>query len=341
MEGNYSFKEFSDAQRRLYDGAVLIYAAFLEAARQTRAFRGGVHWKNIKGRQYLYQYWDRHGHGRSLGPRSDHTEQFFDRFTRDRRAAAEHFQAQRRHLAEQARFCRAAWLPRVPRTAARILRQLEQHDFLGENLVVIGANAIHAYEFAAGVFLESGTVDLFSGSSSRLTLATDGEASLDALLGLLKKADRSFAAVRGEGFRLVNQRGYRVQVLRPWQQKAKGTRAEETGSAESYNLHYLVASPKFSQVVIGQDGTPATMVVPDPRAFALHRLWLSEQPGREESQRARDRGQAGAVAELVLRYLPQYHFFHADLRRFPPEVVRQASHLAEGPDLATDLEVEY
>jgi hypothetical protein len=331
MEDPYFFKEFSDSQRRLYQAAVQVYAAFLEAAARTRRFRGGVHWKNIKGRQYLYQYVDRYGHGKSLGPRSPHTEELFARFTREKRQAAAQLVAPRGQLAEQARFCRAAWLQRVPKTAARILRCLEQQDFLGENFVVIGANAIHAYEFAAGVFLASGSVNLCPGPSNRLTLATDGLTPREDLLGLLRKADRSFAAVQGEGFRAVSQRGYQVQVLEPWQPKVQGTGAGEARSTEGHNLHYLVASPKFSQVVIGQDGAPAPMVVPDPRAFALHQLWLSEQDGREETQRVRDRGRAMAVADLVLRYLPQYHFFSADLRRFPPQVVRQAA----------DLGVEY
>ena len=49
------------------------------------------------------------------------------------------------------------------------------------------------------------------------------------------------------------------------------------------------------------------MVVPDPRALALHKLWLSQQEDREPVQQVRDRCQAAALAELILRYLPQYH----------------------------------
>ena len=46
-------------------------------------------------------------------------------------------------------------------------------------------------------------------------------------------------------------------------------------AVEIRNLQWLISSPKFSQVVIGDDGYPAPMVVPDPRTFALHKLWLS------------------------------------------------------------------
>jgi hypothetical protein len=341
MAGGYSFKEFSDGQRRNYDAAVQIYAAFLEALRETRAFKGGRHWKRIKGRDYLYQYFDRLGHGRSLGPRSLHTEELLAQFTRARQKAARGLRDVRLKLAEQSRFCRAALLQRVPRLTAKILGLLERHDLLRESLMVIGVSAVHAYEFAAGAFLQSPrNLDLFAGGLASLTLA--GEVPVADLLSLLRKADRSFEAVPAREFRVVNRRGFLVRVLRPGMQTEEGLGGPGAAlAAAPGHLSHLLSSPKFSQVVIGRDGSPVRMVVPDPRAFALNRLWLSELPGREEVRKARDRGLAGAVAELVLRYLPQYHFFHADLRRFPDEVVRHAADLAEGFDLAADLDVEY
>jgi len=343
MSGNYSFQEFSDGQRRIYDVAVQTYEAFLEALRQARPFRGGRHWKRIKGRDYLYQYFDRYGHGRSLGPRSPHTEKLLTEFRQAKAASARRVQDLRRQLTEQARFCRAAWLHRLPRLAAKILGLLGQDDPLKENFTVIDSHAIPAYEFAAGVFhARSKPLDFLGGSGLHLTLAAATDFSQADFLALLRRADRSFAALEAPEWRAVNHRGYLVQVLRPGQQPPRPLAGPgEAPAAETGNLHYLLASPRFSQVVIGQDGSPVLIMVPDPRAFALHKLWLSQQPDREEAQRSRDRAQAGAVAELILRYLPQYHFFHADLRRFPPEVVRQAEDLAEGFDLAADLEVEY
>ena len=83
----------------------------------------------------------------------------------------------------------------------------------------------------------------------------------------------------------------------------------------------LLYSPKMSQVVIGQDGLPARMVVPDPRAFVMHQLWLSEQEDREPAKKPRDRMQAVAVARVVREYLPQYKFVSSELKMFPKDVV--------------------
>jgi hypothetical protein len=95
-------------------------------------------------------------------------------------------------------------------------------------------------------------------------------------------------------------------------------------AAEIRNLHWLIASPKMSQVVIGDDGHPAAMTVPDPRSFALHKLWLSEQPDRESVKKQRDCDQGIAVSNLIVNYLPQYKFNASELRMFPKTVFSEA-----------------
>jgi hypothetical protein len=106
------------------------------------------------------------------------------------------------------------------------------------------------------------------------------------------------------------------------------------------DLAALMAAPKFSQVVIGRRGDPVTMTVPDPRALALHQLWLSQRPDREPAAKERHRVQAAALAELILRYLPHYHFFSAELQLFPAEVARLAENLVEGYEVTADLDAE-
>jgi hypothetical protein len=86
----------------------------------------------------------------------------------------------------------------------------------------------------------------------------------------------------------------------------------DLSAAEIKNLQWLVSAPKFSQVVIGDDGYPAAMSYPDPRAFALHKIWLSEQPDRDPIKKKRDRDQCIAVAYRVGRYLPQHKFEASD-----------------------------
>jgi hypothetical protein len=344
MEPEYYFQEFDPGQHHTLDQAIPAYQAYLDVLLQRRTVRGGMHWKTISGHQYLYKYRDRFGRGRSLGPRSPQTEALLQEFLDQRREIAGRLASRRQQLNRAARFCRAALLHRVPHLVTRLLRRLEGGAYDGPPLVVIGTQALHAYEFAAGAFIVPPPASLFwSGSHNRLTLAATGPFPPDLALSLLRRADRSFELLPGNDLAAVNRHGFQVSFLRPPAPQAPQPLPAKDGPGLAVpdatgDLNALLSAPPFSQVVIGRRGDPATMGVPDPRALALHKLWLSQQEDREPARRSRDRLQAMALAELVLRYLPQYDFFSAQLDLFPPAVLRPAGGLVEGYEWAGDLE---
>jgi hypothetical protein len=346
MAAEYFFREFQVNQQRTLNRAVKAYQAYLEAVQAGRPLKGGMHWKKVKGREYLYKYRDRSGHGSSLGPRSPHTELLWDEFGRQRREIAALLGARRQQLAEAARFCRAALIHRVPEPVTRILRYLPPGDPTAAPLMVVDTYALHAFEFAAGVFIDAPRDSpLIEGAASGLTLAAAAPVAPEAFLRLLRQTDRSYDTLPGDGLAAVDRKGFRVRLLRPpTAPSGHRTMARDatgvTVPAESGDLAALLAAPKFSQVVIGRRGDPVTMVVPDPRALALHKLWLSQRQDRKPADKERDRVQAAALAELILRYLPQYHFFSAELQWFPPEVARLAENLVEGYEVAADLDAD-
>lgn len=338
MAGGYAIKELTASQRQTYRAVVEIYQAYLAALGQSRVFHGGMHWKKIRGRDYLYRYRDRYGHGESLGPRTEQTERLFGLFIEERGEVTARVRQERLLLQEQAAFCRAAKVNRVPRAAARILRRLEEEE-TGEDLLVIGSGALYAYEAAAGVFLDHARpVDLLAGPARTLTLLGAGKTAWEALLRLLRRTDRSFAPLPGGECRAGNKDGFQVRLLKSGSRRAGMQKtitvpgAREPLPPEAGHLHYLAAAAKFSQVVIGKDGGPATMAVADPRAFVLGKLWLSRQEDREESKRTRDLSQALAVADLVLRYLPQWDYFSTESDMLPQDLVQSAARFADGAD---------
>ena len=131
----------------------------------------------------------------------------------------------------------------------------------------------------------------------------------------------------------MNRDGYMVDLIKPLPKKIVQKEPMRIGgpgdleAVEIRNLHWLISSPKFAQIVIGDDGMPAPMIVPDPRVFALHKFWLSSQDDREPIKKQRDRGQAIAVGRLIVEHLPQYRFDASELRMLPLEVVQKATDL--------------
>jgi len=287
----------------------------------------GMRWKKVRDVEYLFRERDRRGNGKLLGRRSPETETILAAFLAGKRAATERLAAIESRLEEQARLNKALRLARVPRVVARILRQLDKAG-LTDAFTVLGTQALYAYETLAGVqylseLLASGDVDLLYDTRRKLTVVAeklDGE----GLLGLLKKADRSFECIRKRGFRAANAGQFMVDLIiapRGMRQAEAITFADnDLVASEVPGLQWLLNAPKSHAMIIDEDGQPARMRVPDPRAFALHKAWLSQQSDREPIKKPRDLAQARAVAATVIDYLPHLPFeealtaLHGDVR---------------------------
>jgi len=349
MENKMQAYDLNEDQGRIYIDAVQLHEAYLDAFTKNRAYRGGMHWKKGKGKQYLFRSLDRYGYGKSLGPRSEKTESIYREFHSNKEQAHTRLKILKEKLKEQARFCRAARIARVPRIVTAVLRLLEQHQLLGGNLQIVGTNALYAYEGRAGVFLERGLLstqdmDLLWDIRPKLRLYAIDDVDNNGLIDILKKADRSFDLLSEKHFRAVNKDGYMVDLIKPEPRSVRVSENRQVGvgddlmAAEIKNLQWLISAPKFAQIVIGQDGFPATMIVPDPRAFAVHKLWLSNQTDRDTIKKKRDRSQALAVFKLILQYMPEFEIKKEDLRMFPEAIVADTIEALNNSDLPPGYE---
>jgi hypothetical protein len=317
----------SNQQRLHLVNTQQLYSNYVVAQRHARAHVYGMRWKRVRGIEYLFRERDRRGNGKILGRRSPETEQILAAFQEGKARSNERLAAIRTQLDEQARLNKALRLARVPRVVGRILRELDEHDLLG-TFIVLGTQAMYAYESAGGVqflleLLASGDVDLLYDARKKLTLISD-RLDGEGLLGLLKKADRTFEPVQKQGFRAANAGQFMVDLIispRPMHEPESITfGVDDLVAAEVPGLQWLVNSPKLDAVAVDEDGQPVPFRVPDPRAFALHKAWLSRQPDREPLKKPRDIAQAQEVVQLVREYMPQLSFdaaltsLHGDVR---------------------------
>ena len=154
----------------------------------------------------------------------------------------------------------------------------------------------------------------------------------EGVIGLLRRIDRSFKQTKAT-FRAANDDGYFVDLIRPFQPNEVTKAAPLFSKAEAdleaaaiTGLQWLMNSPKFEQVAMGADGRPVWMSCVDPRAFALHKYWLSKQDSRDSVKRRRDAQQAKAVAQVASTYL-NLRFEAKDLTALPIDMVRGAKDL--------------
>ena len=324
-------KPLSNQQRLHQVNSEQLYENYRSSRGHWAAYAYGMRWKSIRGKEYLFKDRDRRGNGKSLGPRSKETEALLAAFQAGREVAQERLKLVTEKLQEQARLNKALRLNRVPSVIAKVLREL---DFAGlhDDFTVIGTQALYGYESTAGLhfileLLASGDVDLLYDARKKLTVVTD---KLDGhgLLGLLKKADKTFECVRENGYRAANAGQFMVDlVVAPrGMHTAEGVTFAKADlvATEVPGLQWLLNSPKLDTVAIDEDGWPVPMRVPDPRAFALHKAWLSGQASREPLKKPRDLDQAHAIAKVVEEHLPHLSFedaltsLHGDVRQMLP-----------------------
>ena len=329
----------SEFQSKTLIDAKQAYEALRAARQEARAYEGSMHWKTVSGSDYLIK--STRGVQRGIGPRSPKTEEIQHSFAAGKAAAEDRLKGALARLAEHARVCKAANINRVPAVPAKVLRMLDAHGLLGKNLMVIGTNAMYAYESAAGILFDSAImatadIDLMMDARLKLKIAARERISEGALMALLKQADSSFAPVYEDGFRAVNRDGYFVDLVKPepappWKEEPSNLAAGDALAASPIkSLNWLLSAPKFSDIAIGSDGAPVPITCPDPRAYAVQKLWLSAQPDRDPLKKGRDQAQALAVAAVVIERMPHLPFAPEELRNFPKEIIAAGDESALG-----------
>lgn len=322
-------KVLTDQQRLFLVESDQIYRAWREAVWRHHDYRYGMRWKSVNGVDYLQRLINAAGNSKSLGRRSPETEQLYAQYSTGKALALEKYQGLKARLADQSRLNRAVRLGRLPSIVGVILQRLDEARALAD-LRVVGTHAIYAYESMAGAelkmeLLASGDVDLLYDVRKQVSIiAKKLEGS--GLLGLLQKVDKTFAISSDQRFRAVNKDGFMVDLIG----QEKGMRftkpalmaAGDLEVVEVPNLEWLANAPRMEQVVIASNGEPLMMPVPDPRAFAIHKAWLSHQVDREPVKKQRDLNQAIMVMQLLQEYMPHLPIEAKAMRYFPKAVLQ-------------------
>jgi len=308
-------RELTNEQRRQLIDTQQVYESWLSADDEhRRRFAGSMRWVERNGAEYLLRKIRQTES--SLGPRSEETEKTFAAFSEGRERNRDLLAGLSDHLNGLAKVNVAIGLGRVPTIAARILRRCAETNLLGKQLLVVGTNALFAYEALAGVQIASGLtatgdIDLLLDSRRRISFVTGEKITQSRLIGVLRKVDRSFKPLRPRAFRATNRDGYLVDLIRPQTRntlKDSGPTsitplADDLDGAPMDGLQWLVNAPKTEAIAVDERGYPVSIPTVDPRIFALRKAWLAKRPDRSPVKAARDREQAEAAALIATNYL--------------------------------------
>jgi len=296
-------RPFTAEQARLIVNLRQRYEVWIGAEQQRAALPYDLRRKTVGGRDYLYHIFDRGGNGRSLGPFTPDKQAEFDAYHAQKLALKEQIGLLRNALAESAALYRALRLPLLSSDAGPILRECDRRNLLGSRLLVVGTNAISAYMVEANgvIFLPDETEDF-----DLAWVAETPDETGKQVWDMLKAVDPTFTVNSERDFQARNAKAYEVELLvAPSRAATLGSR-DQPKPVPLPEQEWLLNGRIVNQVVGCRDGSPARIVAPDPRWFALHKLWMADQSKRNPQKRPKDRLQGLALLNVVAEAMPHY-----------------------------------
>ncbi|MBY8823324.1 GSU2403 family nucleotidyltransferase fold protein [Sphingomonas colocasiae] len=314
-----AFENFSDEQARTIVNLAQSYAAWMDAERRLGALPYDLKIREINGTRYLYETRDRSGNGKSRGPLDADKQRDFDHYREEKADAKDKRDGARAGLEEKTSLYRALRLPMLPSQAGRILREADRRGLLGRDILVVGTNAVGAYALEANGFIRDAPEE--TEDFDLAWIGMEAEEGARPLWDMLKAADSSYTVNTERPFQARNRDAYEVEILVAPSRAGGMFRTDQPIPVPLPEQEWLLLGEQVDQILICRDGTPARLVVPDPRYFALQKLWMSDQVKRHPQKRPKDRKQGMALLDAVARAMPRFKLDNEFTAGLPAELL--------------------
>jgi hypothetical protein len=309
---------FTDEQMRLLVNLEQQYEVWIGAERDLIGLPYGMRWKAVNGSSYLYEIHDRNGNGTSLGPRSPENEARLAEYRERKEELAGRQVQSKARLDETCRLYRTLRLPLIASEAAAVLREADCRGLLGTQLLVVGTNAMAAYAIEA-----AGRLADVPDETQDFDMAWTGTEGSEtpAVWPMLKAVDKTYTVNTERPNQARNAAAYEVELLVAPSRAAGFVRRDFPRPVALEEQEWLLNGKPVSRVVVARDASPARIVAPDPRWFALQKLWMSVQDKRNPLKRGKDARQGLALLDAVRETMPQFPLDDAFVATLPPELL--------------------
>lgn len=352
------YKNQSDEQAKQLINSIDAFKAYLSAQERLNNSRGSMYWADYNGVQYLVKEVPGQRKTR-IGIRSRETELVKEHFENDKQSAKDRFERRKTALERTYRLNRALAVGSAPNLMASIWNNLSRRG-LEKNFLLIGTNALYVYESLAGVqffnpITATDDIDILWDSRKdvvMLEIEVPGSATLrpTSFLEILRLSDSSFTLDERADCRAINSAGVMVDLVKPrrasyhdevgplqvFRQKDDLNPPEDIWPAAFFDMNWLLSLPFIEHPIVCTNGSMAMCRTIDPRAFVLHKAWLSQKADRSPLKVNRDLSQAKAVAAMIRNRLPQLDI--NEIPAFPRSLIENAKRLGVWESSASDEE---
>jgi hypothetical protein len=295
---------FSDEQARVIVNLEQAYQVWMETLRTLNDMPYNMRIKEVSGREYLYEVTDRLGTMKSKGPLDPGKQVEFDQYKAEKAELKDRLAQSRTILKEQGSLYRALRLPMLPTDAGKILRQADRLRFLGEQAIVVGTNALVAYALEANGFIRDAPDETMDFDMALTAIEADEDRP--TLWKVLKEVDMTYSVNAERPFQARNAKAYEIEILSAPSRIGGQIARDKPRPVPLPEQEWLLNGRQIDRVVGVRDGEAARLIVPDPRWFALQKLWMAEKPGRNPQKRPKDHKQGIALLNAVWQTMPHY-----------------------------------
>jgi hypothetical protein len=294
-----------------------------------------MYWKKVGEKEYLTKKRSSTNSVTSLGVKSEETVKVYEEFIRSKAALKEELAVLEARLDKAQKLSKIEQLTRVPNALVNIYRKINELG-LDEKMILIGTNALYAYEAYCGVFVEEENlatedIDLLNKQSKELSVVFAEVLPEGKLVELLRLIDKSFEPDAQVPYRFRNKEGVLLEVLSPVQDKSA---FDGVQSADGFvqmsaltmeGMQWLENSRLFKSMVIADKGRCATLSTIHPLEFAIYKNWLSTVRDRNILKKNRDHAQSKLVTQLIEEYMVNIEIAKelSQLKHFRKDVVEQ------------------
>lgn len=309
-----NFQPFSDEQARVIVNLDQAYHVWMDALRTLNDMPYNMRIKEVSGREYLYEVTDRRGSMKSKGPIDPEKQAEFDQYKTEKAELKDRLALSKETLTEQSSLYRALRLPMLPADAGKILREADRLRFLGDQAMVVGTNALIAYALEANGFIRDAPQETMDFDMALTGLNADEDRP--TLWKVLKETDMTYSVNTERPFQARNAKAYEVEILSAPSRIGGQIAQDRPRPIPLPEQEWLLNGRWVDRVVGVRDGEAARMVVPDPRWFALQKLWMAEKPERDPQKKPKDHKQGTALLDavwLTMRHYPMDNTFFEEL----------------------------
>ena len=283
-----------------------------------RALNISLLWRKRNDKEYLYQRKSSTlgSIEKSLGPRNHETEEKMEEWSslKSRKKAI----LQKLNL--ESATCKIHKFSTIETTLGKILRQLDIDGQNGDGgIMIVGTQALLAYEYEAMSLLPD-TLKKTVNTTLAWRRTAPWNKMERPILDSLKRADSTWTINAERIFQALDNKGNELEVLAAKTVSStlgnKGFRPVDIPEQE-----WLLQGTPVVQVLPTTDRNAARVMAPDPRWFALHKIFMSTSERRDPKKKGKDLIQGVEVLNLVSNDMPHYpldEHFEAEL----PDVLK-------------------